>query len=123
MTIETDIKTVLDNDVTLAAQVGSRNYWAALAQEPTYPNTVTNRIDTEFSNTLLTRNTLTAGIFRADIRAETYADARTVANLVIAAMEAATTFTALVVSDNDVPYEFSVGTYRVSIDFSVWFNT
>ena len=123
MTIETDIITTLDGNASLLAAIGTRNYWLNLPQEPTYPNTVTNRIDTTYSNTLTTRNGLTQGLFRAEVRAEGHAAARSTANLVIAAMEASTLFTAIVVADNDVPFEDIVKTYRIAVDFSVWFTS
>ena len=123
MTIEADIQTTLDNYAGLSAFVSDRNYSVRLPQQPTYPNTVISRNSTEPSLTLTTRNIRTQALFSVDVRAETYNEARQVATQVIAAMEAATLFTALWRADADVPYEDDVETYRIAIDFSIWYNT
>lgn len=120
MTIESDIKSALDGYAGLSTLVGSRNYFIRLPQEPTYPNTVTNRVVSNPLNALDGRNEKQNARFRIDARGETYDSARDVAAQVIAAMEAAS-FTAVLIDDSDFPYEPEVKTYRVVLDFSVWF--
>jgi len=56
-----------------------------------------------------------------DIRGKTFESARSTTAQVIDAIENATLFTGLFTSDNDEQKESAIETYRVSIDFSIWF--
>lgn len=121
MTIEADILITLNNHSGLVALVGQRNYAINLPQNPIYPNTVFTRISTIPSNTLTIRNKLTNIRLQMDTRDQTYNGARLAATQVKDAIETATLFTGLYSNDNDIPKEFVTDSYRVSIDFSIWF--
>lgn len=121
MTVESDIKSALDDYAGLSALVGSRNYFIRLPDQPTYPNTVINRITSTPQTTLSGRNAKQQARFQIDCRGTTYESARNVAAQVVSAMEAATAFTAVLLDDSDFPYEPEVLTYRVVLEFSVWF--
>jgi len=122
MTIETDILTTLNNYTGLSALVSSRNYAVNLPQKPTYPNTVFIKVNTNPQNTLTGRNTLTNIRLQIDIRDKTLNGASLAAIQVKKAIEAATLFDGLYINDNMAPQEVSTETYRVSLDFSVWFH-
>lgn len=122
MTIETDIITTLNAHVGLSALVSSRNYAVNLPQNPTYPNTANSRISSNPSNSLTARNPLMNIRQQIDVRAKTLHATREAAIQVIDAMEAATLFTAIILTDNDLPKESSTDTYRISIDFSIWYT-
>lgn len=121
MSIENDIISALNNHSGLSALVGSRNYAIHLPQNPVYPNTVFTRISTVPSNTLTKRNKLTNIRTQFDIRDQSYDDARRVLVQLKDAIENAMLFTALYNNENDVPLEFTTDTYRISVDFSIWF--
>ena len=119
MTIETDIKTVLDNYAGLSALVGSRNYWGRMPQQPTYPNTVFHRY-TNPVNSLSGTNAKMNSRVQVDVRSSTMTNARAVAAQVKLALESATTFKALFLGDEDIEFNPDVKTNRVSMDFSIW---
>lgn len=119
MSVSGDIKTTLDNYSGLSALVSTRNYAVSLPQSPTYPNTVFTRISTSPTTILSGRSTTTNFRFQFDCRAETQAGARSVADNVIAALDAATYKTVLL-DDQDFPYEDDVKTFRIVLDFSIW---
>lgn len=121
MTIEADILTTLNGYGGLSALVSSRNYAVNLPQNPTYPNTVFMRVSSNPNNSLTGRNTLMNARYQIDIRDNKFNAAQLAATQVIAAMEAATLFDALYLTDNDIPKEVQTETYRISIDFSIWF--
>jgi len=57
-----------------------------------------------------------------DIRSTTVLDSANVKKQVIAAIESATLFTGMFLTDNFLPKEIRTETYRLSVDFSIWFN-
>lgn len=121
MGIESDIINTLNNHSGLAQLVGNRNYTIHLPQKPNYPNTVITRVSTSPTNTLTTRNKLTNIRLQIDCRDRIYDDARSVSQQVKDAMENAGDYKSLYINDNDISAEFSTDTYRVSMDFSIWF--
>ncbi|MFV1982998.1 MAG: DUF3168 domain-containing protein [Thiohalomonadales bacterium] len=122
MTIETDILTTLNNDTDLSAIVSNRNYAVNLPQNPVYPNTVNSRVNSNPTNTLSGRNKLMNIRLQIDVRHTVLEKATDAANKVISAMEKSILFTALYLTDNHLPKENQTDTYRISIDFSVWFT-
>lgn len=122
MTIEADILTTLNNFVGLSSLVSTRNYAVNLPQKPTYPNTVYMRVSTEPSNTLGARNALTNIRIQIDTRSNTLLNAITTASQVKKAIESATLFVGLYLNEETMPHENPTETYRVSQDFSIWFN-
>jgi len=121
MTVEADILTTLNGYSGLSALVSSRNYAVNLPQSPTYPNTVFLKVSTNPQNTLTGRNSLTNIRVQIDIRDITLNGAGTAAVQVKKAIEAATLFDALYINDNMASKESTTDTYRVSLDFSIWF--
>lgn len=121
MTIEADIKTTLDSGVAL---VSSRNYGGNLPQQPVYPNIVYTRIDKDDLVSLDggAGGGKKRGVFTIDCRAETYAEAHAVADQAIDAMESATLFKAINLTESDIPFEDVIRVYRVTLDFSVWYK-
>lgn len=119
MSIETDIKTILDGYAGLSSLVGSRNYIVKLPQNPVYPNTVLS-YNREIENHLTGESSLEHVILQVDIRDEDYSDVRAVAVQVKAAMAAATNVKSLCLTDDDLPHEDEVKTYRTVLRFSVW---
>lgn len=126
MSIESDIKTQLDGYSGLSSLISTRSYAVRMNSKPTYPNIVYSRIETEFSNTLTGRNALTNARFQFEVRAKTYTTMHNVIDQLINAMEAADFhadgFTALVESQEEVPFEDDVKVYRTDVDFSVWYQ-
>lgn len=121
MGIESDIIDTLNNHSGLSQLVSDRNYAIHLPQKPSYPNTVFMRVSTTPQNTLTVRNALTSIRLQIDSRDRTYDNTRLVSAQVKDAMEKSSAFLALYINDNDIPVEFSTDTYRVSVDFSIWF--
>ena len=122
MTVEANIKTTLDGYSALSALVSSRNYAINLPQNPTYPNSVYSRTTTDPLTSLSGANVKRKATFQIDVRGSTYASAVAVTAEVINAMKAATLFTAIWTDSNDVPYEDDTTTYRIAIDFSIWYT-
>ena len=119
MSIETDIKTVLDNYAGLSALVSTRNYIVKSPQNPTAPYNVLS-YNREIQNTLSGESSIEHVELQVDIRATTYAVTRSVAIQVKAALAAATTVTAICLTDEDLNFEDDVSTYRTVLRFSVW---
>ena len=120
MSVGGDIKTTLDAYGALSALVSARNYGNVLPQNPTWPNTVFARISTTPTITLGGRNAKTNYRYQVDCRATTKAGAQAVADQVIAALEAATLFTVVLLDDRDWPYDPDVETHRIVLQFSIW---
>ncbi len=121
MSIESDILTTLNNHAGLTPLVGSRNYAVNLPQKPIYPSIVFLRISTNPSNNLSGRNALTNARFQFDIRDKKYESARLVEIEFINAMESSNLFKSIYLTENDIQKESATETYRISIDFSLWF--
>lgn len=119
MSIETDIKTVLDGYSGLSSLVSSRNYIVKSPQNPTTPYNVLSYNRT-IENTLSGESSIEHVELQIDIRAGTYAETRSVAIQVKAAMAAATTVTSICLTDEDLNFEDDVTTYRTVVRFSVW---
>lgn len=119
MSIETDIKTVLDGYANLTAIVQTRTYVVSLPQNPTYPNVVLS-YRREIENHLTGESDLEHVICQMDIRASTYSVTRSIAIQLKAAMASSTTFQSVCLSDDDVPYEDIVEYFRTVVRFSVW---
>jgi hypothetical protein len=122
MTIEADIKTTLDNYAGLFALVGTRNYASHLPQKVTYPCVSYFRISSNPVNHLNGRSVRHNAFFQFDVRGSTYASMRAAVKQLIAALESATLFEAILQDDNDSPFETSIETFRSVVDFSIWFE-
>lgn len=122
MTIEADILTTLNAHAGLSALVSSRNYSINLPQNPIYPNTVFSQASSNPVNNLSGRSVLHNIRMQFDIRAQTVLEMTNVKTQLIAAIESATLFKVVFLTDNPLPKEIRTETYRSSIDFSIWFN-
>jgi hypothetical protein len=77
------------------------------------------RISSSEQHVLEGRSTIENARIQLDVMATTYAATKSLAALVVTAMEGASTFSGLMISDQDL-YEDDAECYRVSMDFSVW---
>jgi hypothetical protein len=119
VSIETDIKTILDGYSGLTALVSTRIYVVKLPQLPTYPNVVLS-YNREIENTLSGESSLEHLIMQVDVRDTSYSSVRSIVIQVKAAMAAATNLTSICITDEDLPYEDGVETYRTALRFSIW---
>ena len=121
MSIEDDIKTTLDADVTLNALVAGRNYKGRIQQNPTFPYTFAQRITTAPVNSLGGSNARINTRYQFDCYASTFDGAWEVARALKDAMAAATLYKSLHLNSTDGNFSDDVEGYRVIVDFSVWF--
>jgi len=121
MSIETDIKTTLDADVTLNALVSGRNYKGRIQQNPTFPYTFSQRVSTDPVHSLGGSSTQNNTRYQFDCYASTFDGAWAVARALKVAMAAATLFTSLHINSIDGNFSDDAEGYRVIVDFSVWF--
>lgn len=119
MSIETDIKTILDDYSALSSLVSTRNYIIKSPQNPATPYNVLS-YNREIQNNVSGESSLEKVELQVDVRADTYAETRSVAIQVKAAMAAATTVQSYCITDEDVNFEDQVDTYRTVLRFSVW---
>lgn len=119
MSIETDIKTILDGYAGLSNLISTRNYIVKAPQNPTLPNNVIS-YNRDIINTVDGESGLEHVEIQIDTRALTYAETRSVAIQVKAAMAAATNIKSICLVDDDLPYEDGVDNYRTVLRFSVW---
>lgn len=119
--LEPKIYTVLSGSSAVSAVVSARIYPLVLPQDVTLPAITYVRISGGQVNSMGGYSGLENPRMQIDVWGATYTAAKTLAALVHAAMSAATTFSALLISDMDL-YEDDTKIYRVSMDFSVWNN-
>jgi len=120
--LEPNIFSVLTGDAAVSALVGTRVYPIKLPHEPTYPAITYSRVASEKVNAFDGYKGLEDARIQVDCWASTYAQAKDLAEKVISAMINATPFKARVASDTDL-YDDDTGTYRVSVDFYIWYQT
>lgn len=119
--VEPKIYTLLSSDPSIAAIVSTRVYPVWLPQDVTLPAICYSRVSGGQVNSLTGYSGLENPRIQIDVWGEAYSTVQTLAALVHAAMDGATTFGALLESDLDF-YEDDTLIYRVSMDFSVWNN-
>jgi hypothetical protein len=117
--VEMKIKTLLLANAPVAAIIGTCLYPVILPQSPTLPAVTYFRVSGGQENSLKGYSGLEHPRIQIDCWSLTYAGAKELANAVRAAMDLATTFKALCISDHDL-FEDDTRIYRVSLDFSVW---
>jgi len=119
MTIETDIKARLDAHSGLSALVSTRNYPIKLPQNATFPAIAYSRVSTNVITSLDDLHKDNPR-YQFDVIGSSYSSVRAVVVQLLDAMIAATTFTAVYISDQDLEYDDDLELYRVVVDFSVW---
>jgi hypothetical protein len=122
MSLETKIFTILTTDPAVSAVIASRCFPVVLPQNVTLPAVSYQRISGGQENSLKGSSNLENPRIQVDVWGTTYSAVKDLAAKVMAAMRAASTFKALVISDQDL-FEDETETYRVSIDFSIWHRT
>lgn len=122
MSIQDDLYTALSGYAALTALVSTRIYPIKVPQSPTYPFVVYQRLSNIHINSLSGSSGLNQSRYQFDIYAATYASANSIADEVVGAMVAATTYESIQLSRIDLDFDDNVGEYRISIDFSVWHN-
>lgn len=118
--IENAIKTVLYADSDVGAVAGDRIYEGYMPQQPTFPNVVFTRSSTLYLMSLDGRNPKSNGTFQIDCRATTSSVVHDLTDKVLAALEAATTMTAIVRDRSKFPYEPGSKVHRVVLIVSIW---
>lgn len=121
MSFETDIYDVLSADPTLSGLVAARIYPVTLPlNEQTYPAVSYQRVGNASRKTLGDNVGFPNPRFQFDIWATGNHDAaRQVADALITALGATSTFQAVFLDDSDV-YEQELELYRIIADFSIW---
>ena len=118
MSIESNIRAALITDSAVSALVGGRVYPVVLGRDATFPAITYTRISGGFLASLSGTNREHPRI-QIDCWAETYAEAKDLSAKVRAAMDGATAFKSIAVSDYD-GFEDGAEVFCTSIDFSVW---
>jgi hypothetical protein len=90
-----------------------------LPQNCTLPAITYQRISSSDQHVLDGRSSMENARIQIDVMATTYAVTKSLASLVVTAMEGASTFSGLMMTDLDM-WEDEAECYRVSMDFSVW---
>lgn len=115
MAIET-VRDILVADGTVTGLVGQRISPVMTAQNTDLPYVILTRISLVPSNHLHGRPTLDANRVQLDVYAETYAQARTIADACRSALEAQD-----IAMESEIDnYEPDVAEYRITQDFLVW---
>lgn len=119
MTIETDLVTQLHSHAGLTSLISTRTYPVKFPQNVTLPAVVFTRISNNVQVTLDDQE-LENPRYQFDVISSSYAATRAIVVQVKAAMNAATTYQSILLSDNDLNYETDLELFRSVIDFSVW---
>lgn len=117
--IESKIYSHLSTTTALTAIVSTRIYPLILPQEPTYPAIAYSRLTADRLYSLGGYLGWEHPMMTIDIYTETYKQAKELTTSIQTAMNAATAFSSLLVSDVDY-YEPDMNVYRVVMDFSCW---
>jgi hypothetical protein len=116
---EAGIYTTLTNDSDVSGLVSTRVYPVIAPQDVTAPYVVYMRIVGTSVNDLGGELGITNGRFQIDAYATTYAEVKTLAGYVKAAMKASSMKSRLL-TDQDFSFEVDTQMYRVSMDFQIW---
>ncbi|MEN6474136.1 MAG: DUF3168 domain-containing protein [Syntrophaceae bacterium] len=100
----------------------TRIYPVLLPQDPTLPAITYQRISNDPQNTMGGHGDLYNPRIQIDAWARSYSEIKSLELAIRTAMEAASAFSALEMSDQDL-YEPDMEIYRISIDFSCWFKS
>lgn len=119
--LEPKIYTVLSGTTEITDVVQDRIYPTVLRQNTIYPAITYTRISGGQVNSLTGYSNLESPRIQIDVWGDNYSDVKSLAAAVHTAMGAATTFGALLESDQDL-YEDDVKIHRVCMDFIVWNN-
>jgi hypothetical protein len=117
--LESKIHTLLAGTAGVSGIASTRIRPIVLNQGDTLPALTYQRVSGGQQNVLSGSFSLENPRIQIDCMASTYSGAKALGAAVLTAMTGATTFTALLISDQDI-YEDVAECYRVSMDFSVW---
>ena len=117
--MESSVYAALSGAGAVTAIAGQRVYVGHVKQAESLPALTYERVSTTPNPTLGANNPTTSARCQVDAWAETYAEARALAD---AARVAVLTLTAVWLNEM-YQYEPDVGVHHISIDFSVWFST
>lgn len=120
--LEASIFTTLTGASGVSAIVGSRVYPIILPQKTTLPAITYLRVSGAQEISLSGHSGLESPRIQVDCWATSYAQAKSLAAAVQAAMIASTAFKVGSVSDRDL-FDDETNVFRVSIDFNVWHRT
>lgn len=118
--IESDLRTYLIEHEDLEDTIDTRVYPMFLPQNPTLPAITYQRVSGERDRSLTGLNSLSHPRIQFDCWAETYAEAKTLGEEVISALN---DYPGVVFYGDRDLHEPSLGIYRVSIDIAVWHHT
>jgi hypothetical protein len=119
--LEEKIYTVLSSAANVTAITGLRIYPVIRPQDSALPAITYTRISGGQISSLTSYSHLESPRIQIDVWTDTYGAGKALAIYVRNAMLAATTFQAIIESDND-SWEEDPEMYRVSMDFFVWHN-
>lgn len=105
--------------ITVSSSVSTRIYPIILPQEVTYPAITYFKVIGIKENNLSGYSSMENSQIQIDCWTETYKEAKNLSTRVHSAMGAATAYSAILISDNDI-YEDEVDVYRVSQSYSCW---
>lgn len=117
--VEKKIFAHLSTTTALTALVGTRIYPQWIPDQAKYPAVTFIRISGGQVNSLTGYSCLENPRIQMDVWAETYKQARDLSTIIHSAMSKATGYVALLTDDSDL-FEFDIGVYRISMDFSCW---
>ncbi len=117
--VEPKLYALLTADPTVSAIVGARVYPMVMPQRATFPAVTYFRVSGGQQNTLDGYSGTENPRIQVDCWAKKYADVKALAAAIRAAMDGATTFRALCISDRDL-YEDDADLFRVLLEFSCW---
>lgn len=118
---ETTIYSILVADGNITGLVSTRIYPILAPQNTTNPYIVYRRISGVSINALEGELGTTEGRFQIDAYSTSYAEAKTLAGYVKAALKASSSVRGALISDVDFEKEQDTNLYRVSMDFRYWF--
>lgn len=117
--VESKLYALLTADPAVSAIVGTRVYPMVLPQRCTFPAASYFRVSGGQQNTLDGYSGTENPRIQVDCWAREYADAKALASAIRTAMDGATNFKALCISDRDM-YEDDAELHRVLLEFSCW---
>lgn len=118
MSLDTKLYTLLSGDSAVAALVSTRIYPVLAPQGAALPMVIFTRISSGREYTLSGATGLENPRVQIDCYSETYSEAKSVSEAVVAAIRGATTFRTAWDDPRESYEEDEI--FRVSIDFSIW---
>jgi hypothetical protein len=117
--LETELYSLLSTTTLLTGTISTRVYPVKAPQNVSEPYLIYTRISGGQVSGLDGYLTMENPRIQIDAYSKGYSQVKTIADNVHSAMNGATAFKAILISDNDL-FEEDFDLYRVSMDFSVW---